>query len=177
MIIINFFARLLNKLDYKLFCSKNEEYIPTTGSNFKRILITAVICMIIVAITQISAEEKTEEIVIIAVLSLLTILTMYYIIPNVKRINGTGKRIGYIIFNLILSYAAFVLSMYIVLLLAGYLIFSLFFGFTGIGKGGKDYEITHEDGTKETARSYRGPLGEENLPLRDGRNIDPNNFK
>lgn len=178
---MKFFSKIelwINKLDSKIF-GKDPSYQPCAGVCFKHVLITTLIAGVVLFFVQVFVKgERSQEVV--GILTGLGIL--YYIIkdirPAIRSFHSIWKKIGYALFNIILSAIALQLAMYVIFLFL--IMIVLWIILTFIAPDSKSrYKVEYEDGTSEEIEAERGLLGEKRGRTRDGREVDldgPNTF-
>ena len=131
-------------------------------------------------ILQIFMEMKTIE-TVFAILALLFYAFMIKkMIPFVKGVEGTWKKVGYVAMALFLSQIAFgigiSLAMLAIFLIIGYFLLKFLFGASlGLDKPKQKATIEYSDGTsEEVEESGRGICGERYYNTKDGDTIIKN---
>lgn len=132
------------------------------------------------AFLQIFMEMSTIEYIIAAIGLLFYAYMIKCMIPFVKSVNGTGKKVGYVLMALILSQIAFGIGIYMamlaIFLIIGYFILKYVFGASlGLNKPKQKATIEYSDGTsEEVEESGRGICGERYYNTKDGDTIIKN---
>lgn len=172
MKIFNKLGSWIDKLDTKIF--GNEGYQPLAGQGFVMSLKVSIAVGVVLFAVQLftTGQAPQQWVVGIGFIFILAAMAMKTLPNFVGQAMGIGAKIGYGFFCLVLTTLALQLAMWIVMLLLVLLVLNIIFFFTGIGKPGKSYKLTHPNGSTEIVESWRGPLGEENIDV-NGTSIDP----
>lgn len=163
--------KFMNKLDGFIFNRFNPSHEPVSGKLIINAFVGGAIVSLIVFVLQMTSmsDEVLEVVVGVLLLSLFAYMGKKSW-PTIKAFSGWGSRIGYSVYMAVLTFAAFYLSMMLVmvalLLLFLYVIVKVFFS----SGSGKKYIIRHADGTEEEAEECgTGICGEKYVETKDGR--------
>ncbi len=163
----------INNWEAKLFAPERGEFM---GGFTLYSIGAGLVLGIVGAILQLFMNMDTIDIVVSVLMLLYFGYMIKCMIPFVKSVEGTGKKVGYVAMALLLAWIAFAIGIYLAMLaifgLIVYFVWKLFFSSGGSSRKKGSATVTYSDGTSEEVEEEgTGICGEKYYKTKDGRTI------